>query len=111
MSNDISRIGGAGPSDARSAAAGDARAADARTARATRAPAGGAAQAAATPATDAVTVSRDASKIISIEAKLRDLPEIDEPRVDRIRAAIANGDYHVDPRRVAQKFLELDGQL
>jgi negative regulator of flagellin synthesis FlgM len=106
MSNDISRISGSGPSEARSSAAGDAR-----TARAARAPESGAAKAAAAPAADAVTVSRDASKIISIEAKLRDLPEIDEPRVDRIRAAIANGDYHVDPRRVAQKFLELDGQL
>ena len=106
MSNDISRISGSGPSDARSNAAGDARGA-----KAPRAPESGAARATAAPAADAVTVSRDASKIISIEAKLRDLPEIDEPRVDRIRAAIANGDYHVDPRRVAQKFLELDGQL
>ena len=106
MSNDISRISGSGPTEARSSAAGDARGA-----KAPRPPESGAARATAAPAADAVTVSRDASKIISIEAKLRDLPEIDEPRVDRIRAAIANGDYHVDPRRVAQKFLELDGQL
>jgi negative regulator of flagellin synthesis FlgM len=106
MSNDISRISGSGATDARSNAAGDARGA-----RTSRGPEGGATKVVAAQAADAVTVSRDASKIISIEAKLRELPEIDQPRVDRIRAAIANGEYHVDPRRVAQKFLELDGQL
>jgi negative regulator of flagellin synthesis FlgM len=114
MSNDISRINGSGSADSRSNAAGDARGSKASRPAVGDA-AGGAAGSAprATPSgpSDAVTLSADASKIISLEAKLRGLPEIDQPRVDRIRTAIANGDYHVDPRRVAQKFLELDGQL
>ena len=98
MSNDISRVTGTNPRDA--AAPRSARVASER----------GQGTAAAAPA-DAVTLSADASKIINIESKLKHLPEVDEARVERIRTAVANGDYHIDPRRVAQKFLELDGQL
>lgn len=114
MSNDISRITGSGSADSRSSAAGDARGS-----KASRGASGNVAgnasgsppKAAPSGPSDAVTLSADASKIINLEAKLRGLPEIDQPRVDRIRTAIANGEYHIDPRRVAQKFLELDGQL
>ncbi len=35
----------------------------------------------------------------------------DQARVDKIRAAIAEGRYHVDPERLAEKFLELETQL
>ncbi len=98
MSNDISRVTGTNPRDA--AAPRSARVAPER----------GQAPTAPSP-TDAVTLSADASKIINIESKLKQLPEVDEARVERIRSAVAQGTYHIDPRRVAQKFLELDGQL
>ena len=98
MGNDISRVTGTNPRDA--AAPRATRAAPEHTHGTT----------AAAPA-DAVTLSADASKIINIESKLKHLPEVDAARVERIRTAVANGDYHIDPRRVAQKFLELDGQL
>ena len=97
VSNDISRVAGSNPREA----------AGPRPARADPEKSPGTVSAPA----DAVTLSSDASKIISIEAKLKHLPEVDEARVERIRTAVANGDYHIDPRRVAQKFLELDGQL
>ena len=103
MSNDISRVTGAGPRD--TAAPRQTRLAAERGAQER-----GQSTTAAAP-TDALTLSADASKIISIESKLKHLPEVDEARVERIRAAVAQGDYHIDPRRVAQKFLELDGQL
>ncbi len=98
MSNDISRVTGSNPRD--TAAPRQARVAPER----------GHGTPAAAP-TDAVTLSADASKIINIESKLKQLPEVDEARVERIRTAVANGDYHIDTRRVAQKFLELDAQL
>lgn len=104
MSNDISRIAGSGPSESRSHATADNRS---RTVRRD----GDAAAAQRAAPTDAVTLSADASKIINLEAKLRELPDVDEARVERIRTAVASGEYHIDPRRVAQKFLELDGQL
>jgi len=36
---------------------------------------------------------------------------VDTARVDDIRRAIAEGRYHVDPVRLAQKFLELENDL
>ncbi|MGI9325764.1 MAG: flagellar biosynthesis anti-sigma factor FlgM [Pseudomonadales bacterium] len=33
---------------------------------------------------------------------------IDEARVERIRQAIAEGTYHVDPERLAQRFIDLE---
>ena len=104
MSNDISRVTGSNPRDtaAPRATRGGAERAS---------PSHGQSTAAAAAPTDAVTLSADASKIINIESKLKHLPEVDEARVERIRSAVAKGDYHIDPRRVAQKFLELDGQL
>jgi negative regulator of flagellin synthesis FlgM len=37
--------------------------------------------------------------------------EIDAAKVERIRAAIAEGRYHVDPVRLAENFMNLEGQL
>ena len=62
-------------------------------------------------AEESVRLSDEASKIIKIESKLKNTPEIDEARVERIRQAVANGQYHIDPRRVAVKFLEVEGHL
>lgn len=33
---------------------------------------------------------------------------VDEARVERIRQAIAEGTYHVDPERLAQRFIDLE---
>ena len=65
----------------------------------------------AAPQDGSVKLSDEASRIIKIESKLKDVPEIDQARVERIRHAVANGQYHVDPRRVARKFIELEGHL
>ena len=65
----------------------------------------------ATPGDGSVKLSDETSKIIKIASKLKHLPEIDEARVAHIRQAVEKGQYHVDPRRVAQKFLELERHL
>lgn len=36
---------------------------------------------------------------------------VDREKVDKIRSAIANGEYSVDTDRIAKKFLELEKQL
>ena len=60
---------------------------------------------------ESVKLSGEARNIIQIESKLKDIPEIDQARVERIRSAVAKGEYHVDPRRVALRFLEVEGHL
>ncbi len=58
-----------------------------------------------------VDLSGDASRLTRLEAEVRDLPEIDESRVEAIRAQIAEGRYHVDPERLAEKFIALEREL
>ena len=51
---------------------------------------------------DAVEVSGAARRLASARA-----PEtVDEAKVSRLRAAIADGSFHVDPQRIATKMLE-----
>ncbi|MCB1686729.1 MAG: flagellar biosynthesis anti-sigma factor FlgM [Pseudomonadales bacterium] len=40
-----------------------------------------------------------------------DSPHFDAARVDAIRQAIAQGRYHVDPERLAERFISLEKQI
>ncbi|MCX7063555.1 MAG: flagellar biosynthesis anti-sigma factor FlgM, partial [Proteobacteria bacterium] len=62
-------------------------------------------------ATDRVELSDSAKSLQSLAHEIADLPAVDAARVDSIRRAITEGRYHVDPARLAQKFLELEGDL
>jgi negative regulator of flagellin synthesis FlgM len=39
------------------------------------------------------------------------LPEVDQSRVERIKTALANGEYQPDPQVIAQKFAEIEKLL
>ncbi len=60
---------------------------------------------------DSVELSDGARALRAAAANVGDLPAVDAARVDAIRRAIAEGRYHVDPVRLAQKFLELENDL
>jgi negative regulator of flagellin synthesis FlgM len=60
---------------------------------------------------DRVELSQDAQVLQSLANEVADLPAVDAARVDDIRRAISEGRYHVDPVRLAQKFLELENDL
>ena len=62
-------------------------------------------------ATDRVELSDSAKSLQSLAHEIADLPAVDAARVDSIKRAITEGRYHVDPVRLAQKFLELEGDL
>lgn len=61
--------------------------------------------------TDTLEITAQAQRLREGEAKLRDLPEIDQERVDRIRAAIADGSYRIDASRIASKMARFDAAL
>lgn len=46
-----------------------------------------------------------------LEQKLESYPEIDDSRVEQIRAALADGSYKVDAEKLAQKMLEMDNSI
>lgn len=59
-------------------------------------------------AKDVVEISSQAKVMKNLEAKLSQLPEIDQKRVDAIKSAIADGSYEVDTQSVADRMLQAD---
>ncbi len=65
----------------------------------------------AAPRQDRVELSEGAQTLRSLANDVSHLPAVDSAKVNDIRQAIAEGRYHVDPVRLAQKFLELENDL
>lgn len=60
---------------------------------------------------DEVRLSSRARQLRDIEHRVAEQDVFDRERVEEIRAAIAEGRYHVDPQRLAERFVELERQL
>ena len=73
--------------------------------------AGAAASATSPAAADKVELTPSALLLQRLEEELRNVPEIDAERVRSIKAAIAAGEYRVDPDSVAAKLARLDREL
>lgn len=58
-----------------------------------------------------VRLSGRAQQLSGIEQALRALPAINEQRVAEVKQRLENGDYEVDPQRVADKLLHLETDL
>jgi len=46
-----------------------------------------------------------------MQRELSAAPAIDSARVQAVREALENGSYRINPDAIAQRMLELDGQL
>lgn len=57
---------------------------------------------------DSVSLSNAAKALTQIESELKSLPEVDQDRVDAIKAQIDQGTYSIDSNRMAQKMLDLE---
>jgi negative regulator of flagellin synthesis FlgM len=58
-----------------------------------------------------VRITDSARQLAALEQAIRDIPDIDEARVAKARAAIADGTYQVAPNRIADKLLRLENEL
>ena len=61
--------------------------------------------------TDLVTITSSAVYLQAAERRLKDVPVVDQERVERIRDAIQNGEYKIDPSKIADKFIKLETAL
>ena len=60
---------------------------------------------------DQVRLSDEAQTLKRLQDSIADLPAFDNDRVESIREAIAEGRYHVDPERLAERFVALESEL
>lgn len=60
---------------------------------------------------DTVTLTHTATQLQNIERQIRALPMTDSRRIEQVRSALENGDYHPDPGHVAGKMLNLESVL
>lgn len=69
------------------------------------------AQQPAASSTDQVKLSNSSKSMQQIEAEIRDLPEVDDAVVERIRGAIERGEYKIDYEKLAGKMLDFEDRL
>lgn len=62
-------------------------------------------------AAPAVDERVESERLQQVREKVDNTPEVDMDRVEAIKQAIAEGRYPLDPQRIAQKFVELEGLL
>ena len=60
---------------------------------------------------DKVSLTGTATMLQSLQQQVREAPAVDSEKVEAIRAAIAEGNYPVDSEKLAQKMIDLEGQL
>ena len=65
-------------------------------------------------ATGEVHITDTASRLAALEQAVRDLPSVDQARVDAVRSSLDDGSYVVHPERIADNLLKMEqsiGQL
>ena len=60
---------------------------------------------------DSVSITAQAQQIQNVQAKMADMPEIDQKKVDAIKAAIAEGRYKIDPEKLATNIANFENDL
>ncbi len=62
-------------------------------------------------ARDDVKLTNTATNLKRIEARLAEIPDVDQSRVDEVRQRLESDSYEIDPEQLAQKMLRLDQDL
>ncbi len=60
---------------------------------------------------DAVEITDTAARLKQIEGRLKDVPDVDQARVEALRKRVESGDYQPDPARIAQKLMRMEQDL
>ncbi len=65
-------------------------------------------EASSTSRADQVSFSSQAQNLKQLEDGVKRLPEVNQERVARIKAALADGSYHIDNQKLAGKLLSFE---
>lgn len=65
---------------------------------------------AAAPRQDSVSLTQSAQQLNQVQKKASEAP-VNQEKVDRLKKAIQNGEYKVNPEALADKIAKLEGQI
>ncbi len=60
---------------------------------------------------DAVAFTDTANTLRQAERALENEPVVDNERVERVRTAVADGSYEINPQRIANKLVDMESSL
>lgn len=60
---------------------------------------------------DSVTLTGTAAQLRGLEQELSKVPVVDTQRVDSVKNEIASGTFQVNPTRVAEKMMQIEGLI
>ncbi|WP_299791405.1 flagellar biosynthesis anti-sigma factor FlgM [uncultured Shewanella sp.] len=63
------------------------------------------------PKSDSVSITSQAQQLQSTQAKLANIPEVDQGKVEEIKLAIAEGRYKIDPEKLATNIAQFENEL
>lgn len=66
--------------------------------------------ASAAPRQDSVSLTQSAQQLTQVQKKSTDAP-VDQEKVDKLKKAIQNGEYRVNPEVLAQKISRLEAEI
>lgn len=58
-----------------------------------------------------VRITDSARQLAALEQAIRELPDVNEAKVAKVEASIADGSYKVAPDRIADKLIRLEKEL
>ena len=59
-------------------------------------------------ATESIEISSQAQLLSKLEAQIKELPEVDESRIESLREQIQQGTYEIDSSSLAQRIIDLE---
>lgn len=65
----------------------------------------------AATSSDTVSLSQGSQQVSSLQQQLKDSPVIDSAKVEAIKQEIANGNYPLDPQKIAENLINLEQSL
>ena len=60
---------------------------------------------------DAVAITTEGQALNDAAERIEQTPEVNQARVDAVRAALERGEYTIDATRVAERILEIEDAL
>ena len=60
---------------------------------------------------DTVSLSAQSQQVSGLQQELKNVPEIDRAKVESIKQEIADGNYPLDPEKIAQNLINLELSL